>query len=579
MARGTAFLVGAAIGSGTTALAAERGGADILLAINAGRLRNMGAPSIACMLPILDASTLTLEFARREILTRCRKPVFLGVNVWGADHDPAARAAEIRAAGFAGAVNFPSCMHYARPMQQILSRAGRGIEAEVAQLAAARAAGLETMFYCANRTQARLAADAGIDYICLNLGWNVGGSVGHRQRASLEEVALVAREVGRLVRRINPATRFVLEGGPIGTADDLARVISLADIDGYVGGSTIERIPLENSVANQIDGFRQAASRGPTRDAGQRRMINWARRFGLVGRSQVQLDFIARLRSLGATDDPLLLLMERGCEAGPAIAALLDAGDSGRPRRSIELDVTAEDTPGVARNRLFAQDAGGRPPLLSDERIGMVVIRGAERFPPATQARLARSLRERRFRITNTRRMGTLENRVVVVCECPHPGSGTAQTLAAAGMTNDLVDAFAGRILRMPPLRERIDDLVALVEHHSPACAGRALGRSSFSADAIRHLSAHRWPGNEAELRRLLGTLVGRESDDPLRREDLPLDVGSGEVSPDHAAGSERERIVDALWRNGFSRTRTAAYLGISRKTLYNKIRRYGLAG
>ncbi|MCZ7596656.1 MAG: phosphoenolpyruvate hydrolase family protein [Gammaproteobacteria bacterium] len=46
------FIIGAAIGSGTTAPAAERGGADLLLAINAGRLRSMGAPSIACMLPI-----------------------------------------------------------------------------------------------------------------------------------------------------------------------------------------------------------------------------------------------------------------------------------------------------------------------------------------------------------------------------------------------------------------------------------------------------------------------------------------------------------------------------------------------
>src|SRR5690606_21713990 len=68
------FIIGAAIGSGTTALAAERGGADLLLAINAGRLRSMGAPSIACMLPILDAGKLTAEFARREVLTQCTAP-------------------------------------------------------------------------------------------------------------------------------------------------------------------------------------------------------------------------------------------------------------------------------------------------------------------------------------------------------------------------------------------------------------------------------------------------------------------------------------------------------------------------
>src|SRR3546814_3457637 len=76
------FLIGAAIGSGNIALAAERGGADFLLAINAGRLRNMGAPSIACMLPIFDAGPMTEDFARRELLPLCKVPVLLGVNVW-----------------------------------------------------------------------------------------------------------------------------------------------------------------------------------------------------------------------------------------------------------------------------------------------------------------------------------------------------------------------------------------------------------------------------------------------------------------------------------------------------------------
>ncbi|MCZ7596657.1 MAG: phosphoenolpyruvate hydrolase family protein [Gammaproteobacteria bacterium] len=147
------------------------------------------------------------------MLTQCTAPVLLGVNVWEGTLDVKERAREIAEAGFAGAVNFPSSMHYSRPMQQILARAGRGIDMEVEQLRAVQDAGLTAMFYCATRTQARLAADAGLDMVCLNLGWNVGGVRGHRRRASLEEVATIAREVGRLVRRISPATRFLLEGG------------------------------------------------------------------------------------------------------------------------------------------------------------------------------------------------------------------------------------------------------------------------------------------------------------------------------------------------------------------------------
>lgn len=299
------FLIGAAIGSGTTALAAERGDADFLLAINAGRLRNMGAPSIACMLPIFDAASLMEGFARRELLTQCGIPVLLGVNVWESDYDPVGRAALIRDAGFAGAVNFPSCMHYSRPMQQILSRARRGIEQEVEMLQAVQDTGLTSMFYCATRTQARLAADVGIDLVCLNLGWNAGGALGHRRRASIEEVATVARDVGRLIKRINPDTRFLLEGGPIANAEELARVVSLAPIDGYVGGSTIERIPLESSVADQIQRFRQASRRGAVLDAADARLVAWSGQFGFVGRSGVQLEFLRRLKVLAAGEGPV----------------------------------------------------------------------------------------------------------------------------------------------------------------------------------------------------------------------------------------------------------------------------------
>src|SRR3546814_16925301 len=85
-------------------------------------------------------------------------------------------------------------MHFSHSMQQLLARAGRGIAQEVAVLQAVQQAGLTSMFYCATRTQARLAADASLDHICLNLGWNVGGAMGHRTRPSIEEVTSRSEE-------------------------------------------------------------------------------------------------------------------------------------------------------------------------------------------------------------------------------------------------------------------------------------------------------------------------------------------------------------------------------------------------
>lgn len=573
------FLVGAAIGSGITALAAEHGGADFLLAINAGRFRSMGAPSIACMLPILDAATLTDTFARGEVLTQCSAPVLVGINVWGPRFDPAAQALAVRDAGFAGAVNFPSCMHYSRPMQQILSRAGRGIEQEVQTLRAVQDLGLTAMFYCATRTQARLAADAGIDLVCLNLGWNVGGSLGHRRRASIEEVATVAREIGRLIKRISPTTRFLLEGGPIETAEDLGRVVALAPIDGYVGGSTIERIPLEESVADRIDRFRRAGTQRAALDADSERLVRWSSGFGFVGESPQLLDYLRRLNAIARASEPVLLVVEQGGDATPSLSALAPIGDHGRAS-VVRVDVGAEEFPGRARRILFGhRDTLDRErPALADSSVGLLAVDAPERLPPATQSRLLRALRDRAFRVTGTRTTLDVSTRVVLLCRVPVLTGDLARDLAGIGLDPSLAESFRGWMLRVPPLRERIDDLSALVKHLETVAFGIEQGAPPFSTDAMKLMAAHRWPGNEEEVRAVLGALAERASGEPVRSRELAPLLAPGSVLKADPR-SERDMIVDALWRHGFNRTRTAAALGVTRKTLYNKIRKYGLSG
>lgn len=576
MITGSDFLIGAAVGSGASALAAELGGADFLLAINAGRLRNMGGPSIVCMLPTHDATLLTAGFAETEVLALCDRPVLIGINSWGADFDPAGQAARLKEAGFAGAVNFPSCMHYTRPMQQLLSRAGRGIEQEVELLKAVQDAGLTSIFYCATRTQARLAADAGLDMICLNFGWNVGGAFGHRQRASIEEIAVTVHEVRRLVQRISPKTRLFLEGGPIGTADDLAAVRALVDIDGYIGGSTIERTPLETSVAGQIDAFRTAGRR---RSAGRNDaadlLLSWGRQRGISGKSVALVGMLKRMKSLSASAAPLALVAEPGTDRSALYPALL-AGPLGAVRHAVvqHVDVAGDDYPARARRLLFGQaDAGGgRRPMMGDSEIAMVVIHAADRLPPGMQRRLARTLQQGTFRATGQSRPLPVLPRIVFDFETHAVDGGAATLPEALTLDDDLRRIMDGWVLAVPPLRNRAEDLEELLRQMNPD-----LERSRFSLAAWRMLESHEWPGNETELRQLVGLLADLDGRSTIQ----PIDI-KARLSPGETAGlkarSEKERIIEALWRNGFSRTKTAAALGMSRKTLYNKIRRYGLA-
>lgn len=569
------FLIGAAIGSGSTGLAAARGGADFLLAINAGRLRSMGAPSIACMLPIFEATGLTEPFARNELLPQCDLPVLLGVDVWSGDFDPVRRAREIADAGFAGAVNFPSCMHYSRAMQQMLSRSGRGIEREVEQLRAVQNAGLTAMFYCATRTQARLAADSGIDMVCLNLGWNVGGTVGHRRRASVEEVATAVREIGRLIKRINPRIRFLLEGGPIATAEDLGRLLRLAPIDGYVGGSTFERMPLEASVADQIDRFRHAGRRMETLNDESASLLSWGRRFGLTGRSKAQLGFLERLRPLAGGRSPVMVHCGPGQDPMPTLRALA-SGAAGTPV-IYQIDLAGEDFPARARAILFGQadPSSRRRPALGDPEIDLLVIHAPERMPTGAQRRLARALSDGVFRATGQRRPNSVAPRIALVRG--DAGTDARNANALEGLDPSLCHMLGGSVVRLPSLTERIDDLLTLLESLSEDRLGRPLKREAFSADALQALEAHPWPGNEAELRTVLGQLRHPGSGQPIQKGEV-LPLLRGETEQPTSGRGEKDRIVDALWRHGFSRSRTAEALGISRKTLYNKIRKYGLS-
>src|SRR5689334_21516838 len=109
VAQNNRFLLGAAIGTGMAAKAAERGGANFLLALSAGRFRSMGAPSAACMLALSDSNQMVMEFAASEILTRVSIPVFFGATTFGGG-DPGPLLDAVQDAGFHGVTNFPTCI-------------------------------------------------------------------------------------------------------------------------------------------------------------------------------------------------------------------------------------------------------------------------------------------------------------------------------------------------------------------------------------------------------------------------------------------------------------------------------------
>ncbi|MGT2455899.1 helix-turn-helix domain-containing protein [Cupriavidus basilensis] len=159
----------------------------------------------------------------------------------------------------------------------------------------------------------------------------------------------------------------------------------------------------------------------------------------------------------------------------------------------------------------------------------------------------------------------------------------------------DLFYRIAVTNIAIPPLRERKDDIPALVTHWlGQLCERYGLPVASFDDDAYRCLLAYDWPGNIRELRNALeGSLLMAEGG-VITMDKLPLEISAVGMPgaaglPKGLAGSapetvyslemaESESIRKALAYSGGNLTRTASRLGIAKSTLYQKIRKYGLS-
>ncbi len=200
----------------------------------------------------------------------------------------------------------------------------------------------------------------------------------------------------------------------------------------------------------------------------------------------------------------------------------------------------------------------------------------------AVQAKLLRVLQEKEFERLGASR--TIKTNVRLI-------SATRKRLEdevlAGRMREDLFYRLKVITIMLPPLRERADDIVPLAEHFLEKYrAPLAKDIRGVSPEACRHLLAHAWPGNVRELEASIQRAVTLTTHDTLTADDFALGPVRGPADPpDRAAPSladatrEAEaRYLAAVLRNvGGQRQRAAAILGISRKTLWKKLKLLGL--
>lgn len=252
-------IVGAGAGTGISAKSAETGGADFIVIYNSGRFRMAGHGSLAGLLAYGDANAIVKEMGEREVLPVVRDvPVIAGVM----GTDPLRRMDyllnELDALGFSGINNFPTVGLIDGRFRMELERTAMGFGKEVEMIRLAHLHGFFTCVYVFNPGEATDMAKAGADTIIAHVGLTVGGSIGLKEEEalSLEKAPAVVQNIADAAKRVNPDSILLCHGGPIATPEDAAYVLARCDAVGFVGASSMERLPVETAIAATTQSFK-----------------------------------------------------------------------------------------------------------------------------------------------------------------------------------------------------------------------------------------------------------------------------------------------------------------------------------
>lgn len=310
-------------------------------------------------------------------------------------------------------------------------------------------------------------------------------------------------------------------------------------------------------------------------------LVESFRHGGMLGRSAVFMDLLARLRRAARHEDPVLITGESG--TGKELAARYLHGCSSRSSAPL-VSLNCAGLPlSLAESELFGSAAGAftgareRPGLVERAHGGTLFLDEFGAMPAALQAKLLRLLESGEYYRVGDARPRVARFRLVAA-------TNEEQRLEGGEFRQDLRFRLGGAPLHLPPLRERLEDLPLLCQAFLLELPEGELARDLCSPRAQALLAAYSWPGNIRELRYRLRDLVRL---DPTRREraleelarrpvSLPVGrVAEGQALRRASEAAERTAVAEALGRHPRDKRQAARELGISLPTLYARLKRW----
>ena len=302
---------------------------------------------------------------------------------------------------------------------------------------------------------------------------------------------------------------------------------------------------------------------------------------GIIGASEPMQRVFRLIDRAGGTAATVLIEGESGTGKELVARAIHYAGERrGAPFVSVNCTAIPEH---LIESELFGHIQGAFTGAVASRRGFFEMAGGGTLFldeigdaSPAMQAKLLRAIQEKTIHKVGSSRPVRVDIRLICATNKDLP-----QLIGRGLFREDLYYRINVIDIPLPPLRERGDDLLLLVNHFR-ARYGRDLGRPapSFSDETLRRLTAYHWPGNVRELENLVQRLVLLAEGERIEPTDLPATLRPALDLPRRLDRSLAEHEADyiraVLASVGGNKTRAAAILGIDRKTLRDKLGRQG---
>lgn len=308
---------------------------------------------------------------------------------------------------------------------------------------------------------------------------------------------------------------------------------------------------------------------------------------GLIGESAQMRRLHELIQRAGTVTSSVLVLGETGTGKELVAQAIHFRGVRGE-KPLVPIDCTAL-SPALIESELFGYVKGAftgadssRPGLLQAADEGTIFLDEIAELPVHLQAKLLRTLQEKRVRPVGSTEQIPIDVRVIAATN-----RDLEQATRTGRFRQDLFFRLNVIQMRLPPLRERKVDIPLLVAHFLEKSCESLQAAKTISEEALQQLLAYDWPGNVRELENAIEYGVALSTDSVLQVSDLPTSVirvdgnSSSDIREDLFSldGIERRAILRALGEADGDKAEAAHLLGIGKSTIYRKLREYSLCG